>query len=60
MTHKLDVVVDATTATAAVTVPFWLQDVELWGRALVILGGLVLILLRILCAWRELRDGRSG
>jgi hypothetical protein len=57
MPHKLDTVFDATTAMAAVTVPFWLQDIELWGRALVILGGLVLLVLRILCAWRELRRG---
>ena len=60
MTHKLDTVFDATTAMMAVTVPFWLQDVELWGRALVILGGLVLLILRILCAWHELRRGRNG
>lgn len=60
MNHRLDTVLDATTAMAAVTVPFWLQDIELWGRALVIVGGLVLLVLRILCAWRELRDGRRG
>jgi hypothetical protein len=59
MTQRLDTVFDATTAMAAVTVPFWLQDIELWGRALVILGGLVLLVLRILCAWHELRRGRD-
>jgi len=58
MTAKLDAALDGTTAMAAITAPFWLQGFELWGRALVILGGLVLLILRILCAWRELKGGR--
>ena len=54
MTHRLDAV-DGPGAMAAITVPFWLQDVE-WGmRALVIFAGLVLLVIRILCAWRELK-----
>jgi hypothetical protein len=57
MTQKLDLAVDGTTAMAAITVPFWLQDIELWGRGLVILGGLVLLVIRIACAWRALRRG---
>ena len=60
MTHKLDFVVDGTTAMAAITVPFWLQNIELWGRALVILAGLVLLVIRIICAWHELKRGRHG
>lgn len=60
MTHKLDVAFDATTAVAAVTVPLWLQDIELGVRALVMLGGLALLVLRILGAWRDLRRGRHG
>lgn len=58
MTQKLDLAFDGTTAAAALTVPFWLQDVELWGRGLVILGGLVLLVIRIMCAWRELKRAR--
>jgi len=60
MTHKLDFVVDGTTAMAAITVPFWLQNIELWGRALVILAGLVLLVIRIICAWRELKRSHHG
>jgi len=54
MTHRLDTI-DGPSAMAAITVPFWLQDVELGMRALVILAGLVLLVLRILGAWRELK-----
>ena len=54
MSHRLEAG-DGPTAMAAITVPFWLQDVE-WGmRALVIFAGLVLLVIRILCAWRELK-----
>lgn len=60
MTQKLDAALDGTTAMAAVTVPLWLENVELWGRALVILGGLALLVIRILCAWRDLRRNRHG
>ncbi len=58
MTQQFDAAFDGTAAMAAITVPFWLQSVELWGRALVIVGGLVLLALRILCAWRDLKRGR--
>lgn len=60
MTHRLDIAFDTTTAMAAVTVPFWLQDIELWVRALVMLGGLVLLILRIFGAWRDLKRDRHG
>lgn len=55
MNHKLDAVFDGAAATVAITAPLWLADVELWGRALVILGGVLLLALRIAIAWRELR-----
>jgi hypothetical protein len=60
MPHKLDAAFDGTAAMAAITAPLWLVDIELWGRALVILGGVVLLGLRIVIAWRELRRGRRG
>jgi hypothetical protein len=60
MTQKLDIAFDATTVTAAVTAPFWLASLEQWGRALVIFGGVVLLGIRIVCAWRELKRGRHG
>ena len=45
---------------AAMSVPMWLADVELWGGALVILGGVLLLGLRIAIAWRDLRQGRRS
>jgi len=60
MTQKLDLALDATAAAAAITVPFWLQALEQWGRALVILGGIVLLGLRIVGAWRALKANRHG
>lgn len=60
MTHKLNAALDGTAAMAAATVPLWLERFELWGRALVIFGGLVLLVMRILCAWRDLRSGHHG
>ena len=59
MSHKLDAALDGTAAMAAITAPLWLAEVELWGRALVILGGVVLLALRIVIAWRSLRAARN-
>ena len=59
MNHKLDAVVDGAAALTAISAPLWLANVELWGRALVILGGVVLLALRIVIAWRVLRAQRS-
>lgn len=55
MNHKLDAAFDGTAALTAIAAPLWLADAELWGRALVILGGVVLLALRIVIAWRALR-----
>jgi hypothetical protein len=60
MNHKLDAAFDGAAALTAIAAPLWLADVELWGRALVILGGVVLLALRIVIAWRLLRRSRSG
>jgi hypothetical protein len=69
MNHKLDAVFDGTAAVAAIAAPLWLADAEVWGRALLIFGGVVLLILRILISWRALRGataprgvdaGRSG
>lgn len=59
MNHKLEAVFDGTAALTAIAAPLWLANVELWGRALVILGGVVLLALRIVIAWRVLRAQRS-
>ncbi|HEV8015198.1 MAG TPA: hypothetical protein VGP48_06675 [Stellaceae bacterium] len=59
MNQKLDAAFDGTAALTAIAAPLWLADAELWGRALVILGGVVLLALRIVIAWRTLRRPRS-
>lgn len=39
----------------AVTVPLWLQQLEIWAQAFVLVGGAVLLALRIAGAVRDLR-----
>lgn len=64
MNHKLDAVFDGTAAVTAIAAPLWLADAEVWGRALLIFGGVVLLILRVVIAWRALRRvsriARSG
>ena len=55
MNHKLDAVFDGTAAVTAIAAPLWLADAEAWGRALLIFGGVVLLILRVVIAWRALR-----
>jgi len=54
MNHKLDAVFDGTAAVTAIAAPLWLADAEIWGRALLIFGGVVLLILRVVIAWRAL------
>jgi len=60
MNQKLDAAFDGTAALTAIAAPLWLADAEVWGRALVILGGIVLLALRIVIAWRALRRPPTG
>jgi hypothetical protein len=64
MNHKLDAAFDGTAAVTAIAAPLWLADAEAWGRALLIFGGVVLLILRIVIAWRALhrasRIARTG
>lgn len=39
----------------ALSVPLWLQHLELWAQAFVLVGGAVLLALRLVLAVRELR-----
>ena len=61
MNHKLDAAFDGAAAVTAIAAPLWLVDAEAWGRALLIFGGVVLLVLRIVMAWRALRRvSRAG
>jgi hypothetical protein len=55
MNHKLDAIFDGTAALTAIAAPLWLADAEIWGRALLIFGGVVLLILRVVIACRALR-----
>jgi hypothetical protein len=55
MNHKLDAIFDGTAALTAIAAPLWLADAEIWGRALLIFGGVVLLILRVVIAWRAVR-----
>ncbi len=44
----------------AVSVPLWLQHLELWAQAFVLLGGAVLLALRLALAVRDLRKEGRG
>jgi len=49
--HKID----ATLIAGAVTAPAWLDWLHLYGGAVMVAGGLVLLGLRIMIAWKEYR-----
>lgn len=55
MNHKLDAVFDGTAAVTAIAAPLWLADAEAWGRALLIFGGVALLVMRVIIAWRAVR-----
>ncbi|HEX3970429.1 MAG TPA: hypothetical protein VHX19_03850 [Stellaceae bacterium] len=60
MNHKLDAAFDGTAALTAIAAPLWLTDAEAWGRALLIFGGVVLLVLRVVIALRILRRASRG
>lgn len=45
---------------AAVTVPLWLQYLEAWAQAFVMIGGAVLLVMRLVLAVRDLRRKEGG
>lgn len=47
--------IDGAAAVVAVTMPLWVQYAIVWAQAVIVLGGVVLLALRIAIAWRDLR-----
>jgi hypothetical protein len=47
--------IDTPVVAAAVSIPWWLPTIEAWGQALIVAGGVVLIILRVAIAARRLR-----
>lgn len=39
----------------ALTVPLWVHQLEAWAQVFVLIGGAVLLALRLALAWRDLR-----
>jgi hypothetical protein len=53
--------IDGAAAVVAVTMPLWVQYAIVWMQAVIVLGGVVLLALRIAIAWRDLRaQARRG
>lgn len=55
-----DGVTDFGVGGMAVSVPLWLQQLELWAQAFVLIGGAVLLALRLVLAVRDLRRRRGA
>ena len=50
--------IDGTLGVGAVTSPFWLNWLETGLGLFMLVGGAVLLILRLLIAWREWRDSK--
>jgi len=51
-----NVATDLGVGGGALTVPLWVQHLEAWAQAFVMIGGAVLLALRLALALRALRD----
>lgn len=51
---------DAALAATALSSPWWLDQLHTWIGAFMLVGGAILLCLRILIAYREWRGKRSG
>lgn len=51
---------DYAMAGAAVSIPLWLESLQTWGEVVALIGGIVLLGLRIGLAIREWRSNRNG
>jgi len=54
-TQTATIMVDGALGGTAITAPLWLQYVTLYSGAVLAVGGIVLLLLRIFIVWREAR-----
>lgn len=53
-------IIDGTLGIGAVTSPIWLQYLQTGIGMFMLLGGAVLLALRLAIAWREWRHGHKG
>ena len=59
MQQHLENATDGGLFASILTLPWWLPGLEGWIQAALLLGGLFLLILRILVAWREWRQKPS-
>jgi uncharacterized membrane protein YgdD (TMEM256/DUF423 family) len=48
-------VIDGTLAAGAISAPAWVEHVTTYGGLVMLIGGLALLILRIVIAWRDYR-----
>ena len=53
-------VLDTTIASGAITMPLWMAYLTEAAQIATLFGGLVLLSIRIVIAWRELREKMNG
>lgn len=58
MDHPVRNTIDAALGTGAVTSPIWLQYIQDGLGLFMLIGGAVLLLLRLMIAWREWRNSK--
>ena len=53
--QQMKAVIDGTLGGGGVTAPWWVQTVDVYMGGFLAIGGVVLLGLRIVISWRELR-----
>ena len=55
--HETKLVIDSTIATGAITMPLWMTELQGWIGFAIAVGGLVLVVIRIIIAIRDWQKG---
>ena len=55
--HEAKLVIDSTIATGAITMPLWVTELQGWIGFAIAVGGLILVILRIIIAIRDWQKG---
>jgi hypothetical protein len=55
--HETKLAIDSTIATGAITMPLWMMELQGWIGFAIAVGGLVLVVIRIVLAIRDWHRG---